>query len=65
MTIQESNLKIIELLSAGKVYKEVAALMGLSKWTIVDRVRSMKKLYSCKTVVELVNKVKENTTNCA
>lgn len=65
MNISESNKTIIEHLAAGKVYKEIAVMMNISKWTIVDRVRELKKKYSCKTIVELVNKLNKDTTNCA
>lgn len=55
--IAESNTRIIEHLASGKVYKEIAAEMGMPRWTVIDRVRSMKKNHSCKTVAELVTKV--------
>ena len=57
MQLTESNMKIIEHLAAGKVYKEVADLMHISRHTVIDRVKAMKKQYGAKTVIELVVKI--------
>jgi DNA-binding NarL/FixJ family response regulator len=62
MTIQESNKKIIELLCAGKVYKEIAADLGMKPRTIRDRIFELKKQYHCNTITQLVVKVTQKTS---
>lgn len=54
--LSESNSKIIENLAAGKVYKEVAAILGMNKRTVIDRVQEMKRRHECGTIAQLVLK---------
>jgi DNA-binding CsgD family transcriptional regulator len=58
MNLTETNKQIIEHLAAGKLYKEIADIMTMSRHTIIDRVKAMKKKYEAKTIAELVIKVK-------
>lgn len=54
MSITETNAKIIECLSAGKVYKQVAVDTGLKVTTIKKRIKVLKKKLNCNTIAQLV-----------
>ena len=56
MNITETNVKIIELLASGKVYKEVAAELNMKTRTVIDRIQELKKQNDCRTVTQLVVK---------
>jgi len=57
MTLTESNSKIIELLAAGKTYKEIAAILGMKYRTIYDRVTELKRKHDCLTRDQLIVKL--------
>jgi DNA-binding CsgD family transcriptional regulator len=59
MTVQESNNRIIQLLAAGKIQKEIAAELNLSLRTVEDRILDMKRIYGCTTQTQLVVKLME------
>lgn len=56
MTLSESNSKIIELLAAGYIQKEIAEQLSMPIATVKDRILEMKRRLSCKTQTQLVVK---------
>lgn len=60
MTFQESNTRIIELLSEGKTYKEIAAELNMKYRTVYDRVTEMRKRNDCRTRDQLLVKWLQN-----
>lgn len=60
MTFQESNTKIIELLSQGKTYKEIAAELDMKPRTVLDRVQEMKRRNECVSRDQLLVKWLQN-----
>lgn len=57
MNLSESNIKIIELLAAGKTYKEIAAILEMKYRTIYDRVTELKRKHQCLTRDQLLVKM--------
>jgi len=55
--MNEQNKRIIELLAEGKTQKEVAAILKLTKWAVVDRIRTMREKNRCANVTELIAKL--------
>lgn len=49
-----NNDNIIALLASGYTVKEVANNLGMKKYTVEKRIKTMKQKNKCKTVTELV-----------
>jgi DNA-binding NarL/FixJ family response regulator len=55
--MKTSNIKIIELLAAGYLYKQIAAELGMQTRTVKFRIKEMKKQHKCHTVTQLAVKI--------
>lgn len=55
--MKATNTKIIELLAAGYLYKQIAAELNMQTRTVKFRIKAMKKEHGCQTVTQLAVKI--------
>jgi len=53
-TLDETDKKILEMISRGKTYKEISKTLYLKFHSLSYRIRQMKKQYKCLSVPQLI-----------
>jgi len=57
--LDETDKKILELITQGKTYKQISFTVGMKSFAVAHRIRVLKKHFRCESVPHLIASLSE------